>query len=1252
MPATPVTEHAATEACLKASKVASCPSVAANSSKSASVSANLASPSSVSVPSVSAPSASDPSVHGCQSDALTSSENPLPCRLRLTSARIVSNNLCLVEGSISGRRAVFLVDSGASASYVDTEWLQLSGLKHAAKISPDSVALADGTSVVSDALLPQARIHIGTYKDRLSFHATRLSGFDAVLGKDWLDRLSPKADFKSNTFVFQHAGKRHTIRGNPKLLLQKPLPDGSLHPLILSFSELRRATHQRLHMMLACVREAKPDADASKPSVDVSSLLSQFSDIFPSDLPGMPVDRHIQHDIELEPGHSPPNRPVIRMTAEQLQGLQEILQDFLDKGFIKPSVSPYGAPVLLIKKPDGSWRFVVDYRALNQITIKNVYPLPRIDDLLHQLHGATIFSKIDLKSGYYQVKVNPQHTHFTAFRTRYGSYEWTVLPMGLCNAPATFQRLMNDVFRQHLDKFVLVYLDDLLIYSRTPEEHLQHLESVFRLLREHKLFAHPKKCSFAQTQIEFLGHIVSKDGIAVDPKKVKAISEWPTPRSVSDLRQFMGAANYLRKHVEKFAHITAPLTALMTNDNERNKHFPWTAQQDAAFQAIKDALCNAPVIVTPDLSAPFHVRTDASRFAIGAVLTQPHGVIAYESRKLTPAERNYPVHEQELLAVVHAFRVWKHLLQGAKHRFRVTTDNTPTRHVFTAKDLTPRQLRWAEFLAEFNFEIDYAPGKTNVVADALSRRPDLILTAISALSAPDLFAELVREAGEHDSEYASTLQSVRDGTAKPGFSEDNGLLYFKDTKGSRLYIPAGTLRTILLCEAHDSAVSGHLGRDKTLARLTPQYFWPKMDESIRAYIKTCPECQRNKASSQRKPGRLQPLPVPKRNWESISMDFIVQLPKTKSGHDAIFVIVDRLSKMAHFVPTTTTASAEDTAELFFSEIFRIHGIPSSIISDRDSKFTSKFWSALFQLSGTALKLSTANHPQTDGQTERMNRTLEEMLRAYVGPFHNDWDERLVACEFAYNSAKQASTGFSPFYLNYGFEPPSPLSFLTPGVSASNNASADKYLDRIRNASDLAKSNLAAAQARQAALYDKRRRDLTFRVGDKVLLSAEHFSNLPAVSATAAAKLKPKYFGPFSIKAVVSPVAYMLDLPAAMRMHPVVHVSRLQPWYESISAFRGRPKPSEPPPPEIHSDDDVRYHVESFRAHRNPGAALEYLVKWVGYPDHENTWVRAFGLRADLGVTEFNRLVKSYNSEVSHRNKQPKRRLRVMILSPA
>ena len=865
----------------------------------------------------------------------------------------------------------------------------------------------------------------------------------------------------------------------------------------------------------------------------------------------------------------------------------------------------------------------VDYRALNKLTIKNKYPIPRIDDLLDQLNGAQVFSKIDLRSGYHQVRIHPADVEKTAFRTRYGHFEFLVMPFGLTNAPATFMTLMNDVLRPLLDKCVIVYIDDILVYSKDHDEHEKHLRQVFDLLRKHKLYGKLSKCEFFAPSVEFLGHVILSDGVATDPAKTLAIRDWPTPATAKDLMSFLGLCNYYRRFVQGYAAITVPLTDLLRQD----RSFDWTEKAEQAFQKLKDSMSQTPVLCIADTNKPFVVTTDASDFAVGAVLSQDQGnglqPVAFESRKMKPAELNYAAHEKELLAIVHALKVWRVYLEG--RRFTVQTDHATLRHFQTQPHLSRRQARWSELLQEYDFEIQYIPGKTNVVADALSRRADLQTNAISTVTIDEALRDEIRQALPDDSDFGPAFRSLKDprvDSAVPTsllrhftLSADDLLWY--DEK--RLCVPQGAWRTRLIHDHHDAPIAGHQGIDRTYAALHPQVYWPKLAEDVRKYVTSCDSCQRNKASQQVPAGLLQPMPIPARPWDHVSMDFITGLPKTKAGFDAIVVFVDMFSKMAHFVPTKTTATAPDTAQLFFQHVFKLHGLPAVLVSDRDPKFTSRFWQTLFKELGTKLAMSTAYHPQTDGQTERTNRTLEDMLRAFVGARQNSWDQHLAAAEFACNNAPNASTGLSPFHVNAGFAPRLPTALFRP--SSDSVPAVSDLLTSLSNVSRMASDALAQAKGRQEQYANRSRRPLSFAVGDQVLLSAANIT-LASPGAESSRKLQARFLGPFRIAAVVSPVAYRLELPTTLKIHPVFHVSRLRA-YTDPDAFPDRQRPAQPPP--LFSEDGHDYYeVEHLMDRRKRGRRVEYLVKWAGYPDHDATWEPLSHLRhiPDL-VEEYN-----------------------------
>lgn len=907
-------------------------------------------------------------------------------------------------------------------------------------------------------------------------------------------------------------------------------------------------------------------------------------------------------------------------------------------------------------------RMCVDYRALNNVTIKNSYPLPRVDELFDRLQGARYFSKIDLRSGYHQIRIAPGDEPKTAFRTRYGHFEFLVLPFGLTNAPGTFMHLMHQSFRKHLDDFVLVFLDDILIYSKTLEEHEQHVRQVLEVLRKEKLYAKESKCEFFRTEVEFLGHMVGRDGVRMMEDKVKAVADWPEPKNVRDVRAFLGTTGYYRKFVKDFSRIASPLSEL----TKETVKFSWGPTQQKAFVELKQAMQTGPVLVLPDSNLPFVVHTDASGFATGAVLQQDQGKglqpIAFMSKKMIDAETRYPVHEQELLAIINSLSNWRHYLSGRK--FTVKTDHKSLQYFKTQPMLSGRQSRWKDVIANFDFDIEYIEGPSNAVADGLSRRADhqhssellnaapssgvaavpsvpsvpnapriahlqsnkellghsimndqtsggvpVSVTKLNAVAtstdvaSPSLVLDLTN-AAQADPAYQAELVKVH--PPSDPLQVKAGRLYYND----RIVVPEEpSLRTRILAECHDSAVAGHLGKDKTIEQVKRRFYWKGMDESIFQYVTSCDACQRNKPSQQSPMGLSMPLPIPTRPWQQVSMDLITGLPRSRSGNDAIVVFVDKLTKMVHYVACKTAVTAPELATLFLREVVRLHGVPESILSDRDPRFTANFWRSFWSQLGTTLTMSTAYHPQTDGQTERANRTLEQTLRSFVSFRQNDWDQHLTTVELAVNNAQQASTGFSPFYLNYGQEVSLPLDRAVAGLLPPNNPSA---VDRIRQLkSDLvqAQTNIEKAQQRQSKYADQHRRDAKLVVGDRVLLSTKHLKLVGADKRTP--KFACQYLGPFKIKRVVNDNAYELDLPAAMRIHPVLNVSRLKVYHDGATSFPSRPVPNPRPPPEVTlPNGDAQYEVESILASRGKGQRTQYLVKWVGYDQYESTWEKA------------------------------------------
>ena len=577
----------------------------------------------------------------------------------------------------------------------------------------------------------------------------------------------------------------------------------------------------------------------------------------------------------------------------------------------------------------------------------------------------------------------------------------------------------------------------------------------------------------------------------MDPKKVQAVTEWPSPSNVKDIRSFLGLTGYYRRFIKHYAHLALPLTELTKKENG----WKWTASEEAAFQGLKEAVTSAPVLVTANPELPYEVYTDASDFALGAVLLQDQGQglhpVAYLSRKLSPTEHRYPIGDKELLGIYWALTEWRCYLEGAQ--FRVNSDHLNHTWFATKKNLNRRQTKWSQWLESYYCGVDiaYKEGKSNL-SDPLSRRADLY--SIISINTDDLLTR-ISNSYETDEYYNQPF---------PYLENINGLWYF----GDRLAVPRNLeIRHEIIRECHDSFSGGHLGVTKTIQRVARRFWWPHMSKTVRQYVTACPSCQRNKPSNQLPGGLLQPIPIPKAKWEEMTMDLITDLPPTRNGYDAIVTFVDRLSKEVHFAPTTKKVDAFGLARIFRTTIYRHHGMPKAIISDRDDRFLSHFWRALFSVVGTDLKFSTAYHPQSDGQSERANRTLEEYLRHYINPLQDNWDEYLDLAEYAINDSINPSTGYTPFYLTYGQHPNTALDLTTDAMVPK----AQDFLVEMKDAVTHAKAKLQEAHARQATQANKNRRDVTFQVGDKVALSTANL-RLPS---TMSKKLAPKYIGPRS-----------------------------------------------------------------------------------------------------------------------------------------
>jgi hypothetical protein len=875
--------------------------------------------------------------------------------------------------------------------------------------------------------------------------------------------------------------------------------------------------------------------------------------------------------IKEEEKNKTPRVPYRKMTFREQEECKKVIEKYLETGVIRPSASPYGAAVLFAPKKNGTLRFCVDWRPLNAISTKNSAHPPDAADCIAQLSGASIFSTCDAAAGYHQFPVTEKDKEKTAFNTKYGHYEFNLVSFGLCNAPAFYVSAMNKIFsgemfrtglgdahltaeqkkvlanvspeqrerlgENFLDKFICVYIDDIIIYSKNPEEHAKHLRKVFDRLIEFDLVLSSPKCFFAQDSVEYLGHIISKEGVHVNPEKVKAVRDWPVPATQTDVRQFLGLCGYYRKFIKNYGQIAKPLTDLTAKDaaaDTKGTLKTWSDAAQAAFETLRNALCEAPVLAIPNPSkGGFHLMTDASVYGLGATLFQEGAEdgklhpCAYASRVLTPTERkNYEidhcVYELELKALMYGLEKWKMFLDG-QIETTVETDHKSLIWLQSQKELSPRQGRFLDELARYGLKIKYLKGELNVVADALSRNPQFkkIIqdynntepshTALAAAVASTTEARWddVPAYGQRDASLDAWYARFSDAyAADPAYRDRKEAAPFIKTerKGKTLWYHTteGDDRPPTLCVPNDSALkrqivqefhapptAGHRHAQQVFMRVRQSYYWEKMTKNINEWVKACEICQKYKRNRRGKAGHMAPLEMPSGPWSSLVIDFCGPFnhksPNGKTERWLILVVCDRLTKMAHFIPCREDINAAELADIFLENVIKLHGLPEDIRSDRGSLFTGHFWDRLWTRLGTSLSLATAFHHQTAGQAERAVQDLKIYLRANIKE-HTEWKRYLPLAEFAYNSAEHSAIGCCPFELNAGFRPKNPADLLSPEPPEVRNPTAgsnpqkkkkqkeaDAWLTQVDTLLTRAKRNIAETHRVRAEYYDKFRR---------------------------------------------------------------------------------------------------------------------------------------------------------------------------------
>ena len=920
----------------------------------------------------------------------------------------------------------------------------------------------------------------------------------------------------------------------------------------------------------------------------LKAMLCQQTDIFEMDRSELGHSSVVKHMIDT--GDSMPVRQQpYRTPMVQRERIAQLIQQMQEQGVVKPSCSPWASPIVLVPKRDGSTRFCVDYRRLNSVTKKDVYPLPHIQDILDTLGQAKCFTTLDLSSGYWQVELDTESRAKTAFTSHCGLFEFTRMPFGLCNAPATFQRLMQVVLAGLEWDFCFVYVDDILVASKSFDEHLLHLKLVFERLRQAGLRLKPTKCNFLRAEVPYLGYVISKTGIRPDPAKTDKVRNFPTPTDPTSVRSFVGLASYYRRFVPQFASVAAPLHRLTKKDVA----FEWSSECEAAFSKLKSLLTEAPVLVYPRFGKGEHflLETDASGVGLGAVLSQQQSdgryhPIAYASRSLQPSEKNYAISELETLAIVWAVKYFRPYLLG--YPCTVLTDHAACVSLLNTPRPSSKLARWAMTLQEMDLSIKHRSGHTNASADALSRFPVDTATvsavtagADSSLSEPATeivsdasclleLSESTRQKLDKLADLQKSCPELRDQflyLTEEGLPEDekacrkivaesryfdivDGVLHHESPHfpGRWCVAVPVDMRQSLMEDAHSGLLAGHLAEKRVYDRLRRAYWWKGMRRDVRKHCRSCLACGTRKGTGRASHPPLQPIPV-SGPFSCVGVD-ILKLPQTYDGNQYVVVFVDYLTKWVEAFPTADQ-KAETIAKLLVEQVICRHGAPERLLSDRGANFLSDLIAEVCRL----LKIQKINtsgyHPQTDGLVERFHQTLIQMLSLYVEKHGRDWDQYLPFLLYAYRVSLQESVRESPFFLLYGRDPRQPIdeALCCPTTRLSCAIDSEDYRSElVRGLSDAWKAAaqcVTTAQAKQKRVYDRRAKHVDYRVGDRVLV------HMPHEATGKAAKLARPFFGPYRVLGVTSTNAEvrLVDKPD----DPPIFVSlgRIRPCYEEI-----------------------------------------------------------------------------------------------------
>ena len=953
---------------------------------------------------------------------------------------------------------------------------------------------------------------------------------------------------------------------------------GTMTPVdrILAIDNAKTVTStQDMTPALQDLYERTSEGLSKRQKAEIRALLVRNAELFAKDDKDFGRTDVVKHSINTG-NQNPIKQPLRRLPVHTKCEVDKHIDEMLERGVIEPSSSPWACGIVLVQKKDGSTRFCVDYRRLNAATIKDAYPLPRIDESLDHLSGACWFSTLDLCSGYWQVEMEPEDKPKTAFVTKRGLFQFTVMPFGLCNAPATFERLMETVLNGLQWEVCLIYLDDIIVIGKSFEEMMSNLEKVFNRLFSAGLKLKAKKCHLFSKEVQFLGHIVNADGVSTDPSKVETVREWPEPVSVTEVRSFLGLCSYYRRFIRNFADIARPLHKL----TQKGAKFKWTKECQDSFENLKYSLTHSPVLAFPDFTKPFILDTDASDQGIGSVLSQMtengERVVAYGSRVLSKSERKYCVTRKELLAVVTYVKYFRHFLYGKP--FLIRTDHSSLRWLLNMKNPEGQLARWLEVLSMYHMTIEHRPGTQHRNADAMSRRPckqcnfdpdwetSVATIAVSqAVPKPqdDSASEVsIKELQKNDVDIAkvkdwlerSVVPGGNDisagGTMLRSLWSQRGMLVivedilyrnWRDANGSTLQaiVPMSERRNVLQY-CHDHKTAGHLGVTKTLSKIRQSYYWPGLQRDVRQYIAGCDTCTRRKCPTKtnRAPMQIVRSGLP---MERIALDILGELPITDNGNRYILVISDYFTKWTEAFPMPNM-EAKTVVDILTREVIARFGVPSIIHSDQGRQFESQIFSEMCAVLQIHKTRTTPYHPQSDGMVERFNKTLATMLSAYVNEHHSDWDEHLPFVLMAYRSVEHETTGSSPNYMMLGREVSTPLDIMYEMPTSIKSIPANKWAwelqERLESAHAHVRHNVEGEMMRQKSLHDRKLSWQTFKAGDQV------YVYFPRTLPGRSPKFTSFWRGPYTVVEKCSEVTYKVRCGQRDQVQ-VIHVDRMR-----------------------------------------------------------------------------------------------------------